>query len=253
MFIASSHLRAGAIQIRLHPLHVLHGCVCKPDTIPVSLSPNSCPHACTPYRLYSRLHQNARKRKSSPIKIKAEKLLVIDEDGKNLGEMATLLAAQLAESKHCKLVQVSRSIDGKAPVYKIMSTKTLYEADKKRKEMAKKTKTKVKEIQITTTISPHDLAVKVEHIKDLLQKSIRISLCIAPRRDRTGEATGTMEERQREMIERVVEGVKGYGVVQGKESVTGRGVIILQLAPVASHAGKAAEQEDSDGSTDSNT
>ena len=218
--------------------------------IPVTTLPDCYPHARTPCRLYSRLHQNARKRRSSPIKIRADRLLVIDEDGKSLGEMATVLASQLAESKHCKLVQVSRSTGGKAPVYKIMSTKTLYEAEKRRKSEAKKNKTKVKEIQITTAISSHDLSVKVEHMKDLLQRRNRISLCITPRRDRTGEATGTMKDRQREMIERVVEEVKGYGVVQGKEAVSGRGVIILQLAPVICKAEQRAEQEDSDSNND---
>jgi len=247
-----STLCARTRYIRACTLGTLNGSICKPDILATTL-PYCCPHASIPHRLYSRLHQNARKRRSSPIKIKADRLLVIDEDGNNLGVMATVLATQLSESKHCKLVQVSRSIDGKPPVYRIMSTKTLYEAEKKRKAEAKKNKTTVKEIQITTTISAHDLAVKVKRIKELLQKSSRITLCIAPRRDRTGEATGSMKERQREMIERVLEGVKGYGVVQGKETVSGRGVIILQLAPVACRAGQAEQEISSESSTESNT
>ena len=251
MFFVST-LSARTRYIRACTLSMLNGSICKPDIL-ATILPYCCPHASISHRHYSRLHQNARKRRSSPIKIKSDRLLVIDEDGNNLGEMATVLATQLSESKHCKLVQVSRSIDGKPPVYRIMSTKTLYEAEKKRKAEAKKNKTTVKEIQITTTISAHDLAVKVKRINELLQKSSRITLCIAPRRDRTGEATGSMKERQREMIDRVLEGVKGYGAVQGKETVSGRGVIILQLAPVACHAGQAEQGTSSDSSTESSS
>ena len=178
---------------------------------------------------------------------------MIDEDGTNLGEMATVMASQIAESKQCKLIQMTPSRDGKAPVYRIMSNRTLYEDEKRRKKEANANKIKRKEIQITTTISDHDLTVKVEHIKELLQRRTRVTLCITPRRDRTGEATGTMKDRQRAMKERVIEEVKAYGVVQGKESVSARGVIALQLAPVVSQVEQSAEQEDNDSSTDSDT
>ena len=67
------------------------------------------------------------------------------------------------------------------PVYKILSQKAIFDAEKRQKEQAKLTR---KEVQITTVICDHDFDTKLNHAKELLRKGNGIQLSLIPKRDR---------------------------------------------------------------------
>ena len=175
-------------------------------------------------------------------RIKQGKIRVIDEDGANLGEMASDMAIQLAESKGCKLQPVYSGSKDDLAVYRIMSNKALFDAEKKRKEQAKLTKKlSVKEVQITTVINDHDFETKLNQTIELLRKGHGIQLCLVPKRDRLTRAHVDYPSVQKALLERFLSGIHGYGKLgSAKEHVTARGVRKVQIV-VDQLSGKRGE------------
>ena len=161
-------------------------------------------------RYYSRLIRDSVKRKSEKFKIRASSVLVVDEDGQNLGEMNTQLAIQLAEGRNAKLVPVGKNSESTndIPVCKIMTSKSIYEAEKKKREHEKQNRTQnaSKEIQVTTLISDHDLDIKVRHMTEFLQKNISVELNIFERRLKRG-STATPLTKQ-EVLNKILDKLK---------------------------------------------
>ena len=204
-------------------------------------------------RSYSRATSNSIKRKKPMNRIKQGKIRVIDEDGGNLGEMASSIAIQLAESKGCKLHQVHSGARGDLPVYKIMSQKAIFDTEKRKKEQAKLTrKLSVKEVQITTVINDHDFDTKLNHAKELLRKGHGIQLCLVPKRDRLSNTRVDYPAVQQSLLERFLSGIHGYGKLgTSKEQITARGVRRLQIVVDHTTAGETLDvREPSSGPTD---
>ena len=102
--------------------------------------------------------------------ITSRQVLVIDEDGKHLGTMFIKDALRLAESKDLDLVCVAPK--EATPVCKLLNYgKFKYEQTKKEKE-AKKNQHNVgiSEVQITYVTADHDLQVKANTIKRLIEE-----------------------------------------------------------------------------------
>jgi len=107
--------------------------------------------------------------------IRAEKVRVVDETGKQLGIFSLEEAIHLAEERHLDLIQMTDRAD--PPVCKISDFgKLLYEQKKKAKK-AKKVG-ELKEIRISFNISSHDLETKIKQIEKFLGegKKIRIEM-----------------------------------------------------------------------------
>lgn len=97
-------------------------------------------------------------------------VLVIDENGQQLGVMPAAAGLGIAENRDLDFVCVAPDVP--TPVCRIMDYgKYRYEQEKKRK-LAKKNavKTEVKEIQIKAGIADHDMQIKAKHIKEFLEE-----------------------------------------------------------------------------------
>jgi translation initiation factor IF-3 len=106
--------------------------------------------------------------------IKAEKVRVIDEEGKNLGVFLFEEALKLAREKNLNLILISEKAN--PPVCKIADYgKFFYSLRKKEKEKKKK-ETEVKGIRIGYNTSLHDLEIKANQAKKFLEKGHKVMI-----------------------------------------------------------------------------
>lgn len=108
--------------------------------------------------------------------IKAEKLLVIDETGKNLGVLSRSEAFALAQQKDLDLIEVNPLAD--PPVAKIIDYgKFEYQQQKaQRKIKTVHKQEELKNIKIGLKTSLHDLETKATQAEKFLNKNHRVRL-----------------------------------------------------------------------------
>lgn len=108
--------------------------------------------------------------------IRAKILRVIDDTGKNLGNLSKEEAIQIAKRKGLDLIEVSPNAD--PPVAKIADYgKHQYELSKKQKEVKSKSHaTETKNIQISIGIGEHDILVKSKAAAEWLKEGHRVKI-----------------------------------------------------------------------------
>jgi len=129
----------------------------------------------------SRHHNNNRGRKKADEtvmneRIKERELRVISDDGEQFGIITRAEALQIAEDRGVDLVLVSP--DAKPPVAKVMDYgKHKYQLEKKKKEAKKnQKKIEVKEVKFSCKIADNDIAYKVKHAREFLEKGKHVKL-----------------------------------------------------------------------------
>lgn len=111
-------------------------------------------------------------------RIKARKIRLIDDSGKQMGVIDLEEALRTAEERNLDLIQVTEKID--PPVCKIMDYgKYLYRLQKKEKNVKKSTETKG--IRLRFNISPHDLETRISQSEKFLKKGNRVKIEMALR------------------------------------------------------------------------
>src|SRR5207253_165831 len=112
-------------------------------------------------------------------KIRAREVRVIGQDGKKqLGVLALGDALNLARSNGVDLVEIAPNAT--PPVCRIVDFgKFRYEQAKRDKESKKhQHATKVKEVQLSPKIDPHDLGVKIEHAIEFLCEDMKVKVTL---------------------------------------------------------------------------
>ena len=112
--------------------------------------------------------------------LKFQNVRVIDEDGNNLGVLASKAALIIAENKDLDLVCVNDKID--PPICKILDFKKL-EYQKKKAQKNNEKRARLNEIEIKTItfksgIAEHDLAIKEKQINEFLKKNAIVDVVI---------------------------------------------------------------------------
>lgn len=110
--------------------------------------------------------------------ITAKRVLVIDENGTKLGEMATRDALVKAQERGLDLIEVAPN--ARPPVCRFADYgKILYEK-KKRNAKAKKNATTitVKEVKFTPSTGDHDFNTKLKHVQKFLRKGDKVKITI---------------------------------------------------------------------------
>lgn len=119
--------------------------------------------------------------RSSPIATQEDpnaEILVLDDQGINLGRMLYRDAKSLAINRNLDLVQVNKDHD-KVVVFKIMDHgKYKYE---KKKHKQKKTVQPLKEMSFRLRIDPHDMEIKINRIRDFLLKGSDVKITVTMR------------------------------------------------------------------------
>lgn len=116
-------------------------------------------------------------------------LVIIDENGENIGQMAKVDALSLARSKDLDLVEINPT--ARPPICKIMDFgKFKYDTSKKAKETKAKQKiVELKEVRLTAKIGDHDLAYKAKNAKEFFDRGdqVKVSMRLRGRENIFGE------------------------------------------------------------------
>lgn len=108
-------------------------------------------------------------------KIRAREVRVIDDNKEQLGVMPLSDALRLAQSKGMDLIEIAATAT--PPVCRIVDYgKFRYEESKKEKDSTRQTGNKLKEIQLSAVIDPHDFGVKLAHAIDFLCQDMKVRL-----------------------------------------------------------------------------
>jgi translation initiation factor IF-3 len=137
-------------------------------------------------------------------KIRAREVRVIDDLKKQLGVMSLGDALQLARAKGLDLVEVAASAT--PPVCRIVDYgKFLYEEAKRGKD-SRPSANKMKELQISPAIDPHDLGIKRDHAIQFLCDDMKVRVKLRFRgRQRAHKEIGM------DLMKQFVEDLAPYG------------------------------------------
>lgn len=111
-------------------------------------------------------------------RIRVPRVLVIDEEGRKLGEFMTEDAVRLAEERGLDLIEVAP--DGRPPVCRIQDYGKLKYERKKKDAQARRNQVQVqlKEVKLRPKTDDHDIAVKVRHARRFLEEGNKVKVTI---------------------------------------------------------------------------
>ena len=159
-------------------------------------------------------------------KIRAREVRVVGHDGKQLGVLALGEAINLARSHGVDLVEIAPNAT--PPVCRIVDYgKYRYEQSKKEKEAKKHHHAnKVKEIQLSPTIDPHDFGVKLTHAIDFLCDEMKVKLSLRFRgREMAHQEIGF------QVVKKFIQALALYGHPDAEPKLIGRGIHVM-LSPL---------------------
>ncbi len=151
--------------------------------------------------------------------IEAERVLVIDAEGKALGEMKTNEAISLAKTSNYDLVCVAPN--AKVPVCRFLDySKYRYELQKKARESKKNQKVVVlKEIRLSPVIGQKDFETKLKNGRDFLDDGSKLKVSIYfPR----GKRRLLQFESSTDILDKYVEAMDEYATIETKNTLDGK-------------------------------
>ena len=160
--------------------------------------------------------------------IRAKEVLVIGPSGEQLGVKSIDDALTLANAAGFDLVQMGGKPE--QPVCKLMDyNKYKYERNKKAKEASKKQRSnnnELKEFRFSVNIDVHDFNTKLNQAIKYLEKGHKVKATV---RFRGREMAHT--ELGEEVLNRVAENIKDYGVIEKKPTMEARSMYMM-IAPI---------------------
>jgi len=163
---------------------------------------------------------------------------VVDNNGEQLGIMATKDALKLAYDKGLDLVEMAPA--AKPPVCRIMDYgKYRFESEKKDKESRKKQVViETKEVKLTCRIGQHDLDTKLNHAKRFLTDGNKVKFTIVfSGREMHHTDLGY------EVMQKIVEACAEFGAQDKKPSLDGRFMTMI-VSPKQKDPKEAKEQKE---------
>jgi len=158
-------------------------------------------------------------------KIRAREVRVLDEDKKALGVMSLSDALRLAQQKGLDLVEIAAT--AVPPVCRIVDYgKFRYEQAKNEKH-SQKAGDKLKEIQLSAVIDPHDFQTKVAHAIEFLSADIKVRVKL-----RFKGRQKAHKEFGFEVVNRFVQALAAYGQADSPPKMLGDRDLNAFLTPL---------------------
>jgi len=151
---------------------------------------------------------------------------VIGADGAQLGVIPLADALNLARQHAVDLVEIAPNAT--PPVCRLVDYgKYRYEQSKKDKESKKhQHANKVKEIQLSPSIDPHDFGVKLSHAIDFLCEEMKVKITLRFRgREMAHKEFGFQQ------VQKFIKAIEPYGHPDAEPKLIGKG-IVLMLSPL---------------------
>jgi translation initiation factor IF-3 len=155
-------------------------------------------------------------------KIRAREVRVISPDGQQLGVLSLGEALTLARAQGVDLVEVAPN--AVPPVCRMVDYgKFRYEQAKRDKESRKhQHATKVKEVQLSPKIDPHDLSVKLQHAIGFLCEDMKVKVTL---KFRGREMAHT--EFGFQVVQKFLQDLAAYGHPDFEPKLVGRGLHVM--------------------------
>ena len=153
--------------------------------------------------------------------LSGKEILLIGEDGEQLGKITVDRAFELAKESGLDVVVVAEKAD--PPVCRILDYGRLrYDQKRKLKNQKKKQHAqKMKEIKFHVNVDIHDYNYKIDHAKEFLGKGYKVKLSLVFRgREAAHKAIGF------EIIERAISTLEGIGQAENKPVLSGKTIAI---------------------------
>lgn len=189
-------------------------------------------------------------------KIRAREVRVIGDNQQQLGVMSLNEALALARQKGVDLVEIAATAN--PPVCRLVDYgKYRYEQAKKDKESKKhQHANRVKEIQLSANIDPHDFGVKLTHAIDFLCEDMKVKVTLRFRgREMAHQEFGFGQ------VQRFIKDLTPFGHPDAPPKLIGKGINVMisplprnKRAPNPNQGPKATElDDDSDANGDADT
>jgi translation initiation factor IF-3 len=159
-------------------------------------------------------------------KIRAREVRVIGDDAEQLGVMSLNDALAMARQRGVDLVEIAATAT--PPVCRLVDFgKYRYEQSKKDKETKKhQHANKVKEIQLSANIDPHDFGVKLSHAIDFLCEDMKVKVSLRFRgREMAHQEFGFGQ------VQKFIKEVAPYGHPDAPPKLIGKGLNVM-LSPL---------------------
>lgn len=160
-------------------------------------------------------------------KIRAREVRVLDQDKRQLGVMSLGDALRIAYSRDLDLIEIAPNAS--PPVCRIVNYgKFLYEEAKRDKDSNnRQTANKMKELQISAAIDPHDFGVKLQHAIKFLSDGMKVRVKLRFKgRQKAHKEIGF------EMVERFVKEASAYGQADAPPRLLGDRDVNVILSPL---------------------
>lgn len=149
--------------------------------------------------------------------IRVPQVMVIGDQGENLGVMRTDEAIKLAQSKGLDLVEVGATVN--PPVCKIIDyAKYVYELNKKQRKNKNKAK-EMKEFRFSPVIDIGDIELRVRRSKEFIDKGHNVRLTMV----RKGRQT---HELAVQVFNDILTNFEGYSTIEPEKKVEGKTIFI---------------------------
>ncbi len=170
--------------------------------------------------------------------IRIREVRVIDDEGQQLGVMATSSALALAQEKGLDLVEVAPT--AVPPVTRILDYgQYKYELQKREREQKKKQKSQTfKEVRLGVKVDVHDLQTKARRAAQFLDHGDRVKVTVRFRGREISHAN-----LGRDLLMRTAELLGEHGAIERQPLLEGRSMYIV-MAPLEKRAEKKTETED---------
>jgi translation initiation factor IF-3 len=159
-------------------------------------------------------------------KIRAREVRVIGTEGQQLGVFSLQEAINMARANGVDLVEIAAAAN--PPVCRLVDYgKFRYEQAKKDKEAKKhQHANKVKEIQLSPQIDPHDFGVKLSHAIEFLCEEMKVKVTLKFRGREMAH-----KEYGHQVIDKFVNTVAPYGHPDAPPKLIGKGINVM-LSPL---------------------
>lgn len=161
--------------------------------------------------------------------INAPQVRVIDDAGEMLGAMSPKEAIAMAQARGLDLIEVAPNAN--PPTCKIMDYGKYKYEQKKKAQVSKKNQVTidVKEIQLRPRTEDHDLETKLRHAKRFLEDGDKVKFNL-----RFKGREMVHQELGKSLMDKVVESLKGIGVVETPPKMEGKQFFCL-IQPDPAH------------------
>lgn len=154
--------------------------------------------------------------------IRAEKVLLIDQDGVKQGVLTFEEAMARAEAEKADLVMVGQ---GETPVCKILDYNKWRFEQKRKKQTKKQSKTVVKEIKLRPVIDEGDFKIKLKQIRAFIADGCRVKIMI-----RFKGREISHQEIGEKLVERLLMSLSGEVNVDQLPKLDGRQIVFTLVS-----------------------